>query len=179
MTPKDVLAMAKENDVKVVDIRYMDFIGTWQHFSVPVSELTEASFEDGFGFDGSSMRAWQNIDNSDMNVIPEAGTAKIDPFFKVPTLVVLGNIHDPITGEGYSRDPRGIAKRAETYIKSTGIGDTIFVGPEPEFFIFSNIRYSSDPHASFFEIDSREAYWNTGDGSEPNLGYKIRPKHGY
>ncbi|MCF6247532.1 MAG: type I glutamate--ammonia ligase [Desulfobacula sp.] len=179
MTPTDVLAMAKENDVKIVDIRYTDFIGTWQHFSVPLSELTESAFEDGFGFDGSSMRAWQNIDNSDMIVIPEPGTAKMDPFFKVPTLALIGNIHDPITQEAYSRDPRGIAKKTEQYIKSTGLGDTIFVGPEPEFFIFSNIRYASDPHSSFFEINSPEAHWNTGSNDGPNLGYKIRPKHGY
>ncbi|MCD4722929.1 MAG: type I glutamate--ammonia ligase [Desulfobacula sp.] len=179
MTPKDVIAMAKENDIKVVDLRYMDFIGTWQHFSVPIGEFTESAFEDGFGFDGSSMRAWQNIDNSDMIVIPEPGTAKIDPFFKVPTLAVIGNIHDPITLEAYSRDPRGIAKKVEQYIKSTGLGDTIFVGPEPEFFIFSNIRYASEPHASFYEIDSHEAHWNTGSDEMPNLGYKIRAKHGY
>jgi glutamine synthetase len=179
MTPKDVIAMAKENDVRVVDIRYMDFIGTWQHFSVPLGELSESAFEDGFGFDGSSMRAWQNIDNSDMIVIPEATTAKIDPFFKVPTLAIIGNVHEPITQEAYSRDPRGIAKKVEQYIKSTGIGDTIYVGPEPEFFIFSNIRYSSEPNASFFEIDSPEAHWNTGLDEMPNLGYKIRPKQGY
>lgn len=179
MTPREVIALIKENDVKVVDIRYMDFIGTWQHFSVPAGELGESAFEDGFGFDGSSMRAWQNIHNSDMIVIPEAGTAKMDPFFKVPTLVLIGNIHDPITQEPYSRDPRGIAKKTEQYIKTTGLGDTIFVGPEPEFFIFSNIRYSSEPHASFFEIDSPEAHWNTGTDEMPNLGYKIKPKHGY
>ncbi|MCP4722770.1 MAG: glutamine synthetase, partial [Desulfobacteraceae bacterium] len=179
MTPKDVIAMAKENEVKVVDIRYMDFIGTWQHFSVPLGELSESAFEDGFGFDGSSMRAWQNIDNSDMLVVPEPDTAKIDPFFKVPTLALIGNIHDPITMESYSRDPRGIAKKAEQYLKSTGIGDTIYVGPEPEFFIFSNIRYSSEPNASFFEIDSPEAHWNTGVDEMPNLGHKIRPKSGY
>lgn len=179
MTPKDVIAMAKENNAKVVDIRYMDFIGTWQHFSVPVSEFTESVFEDGFGFDGSSMRAWQAINNSDMIVIPEPETARMDPFFKVPTLVVIGNIHDPITSETYSRDPRGIAKKTEQYLKNTGIGDTIFVGPEPEFFIFSNIRYASEPHAAFFEIDSPEAHWNTGTDEMPNLGYKIKPKHGY
>jgi len=179
MTPKDVLAMIKENNVKVVDLRYMDFIGTWQHFSVPICEFGESAFEDGFGFDGSSMRAWQSIDNSDMLVIPEAGTAKIDPFFKVPTLAIIGNIHNPITMEAYSRDPRGIAKKVEQYIKSTGLGDTIYVGPEPEFFIFSNIRYSSEPNASFFEIDSDEAHWNSGADEMPNLGYKIRPKQGY
>jgi len=179
MTPKDVIAMAKENDVKMVDLRFMDFIGTWQHFSVPLSELTESSFEEGFGLDGSSMRAWQVINNSDMIVIPEPGTAKIDPFFKVPTLAVIGNIYDPITQEAYSRDPRGIAKKVEQYIKSTGIADTIYVGPEPEFFIFSGIRYSSEPHASFFEIDSCEAHWNSSSDEMPNLGYKIRPKQGY
>ncbi|EMS78119.1 MULTISPECIES: type I glutamate--ammonia ligase [Desulfotignum] len=179
MTPKEVIAMAKENNAKVVDIRYMDFIGTWQHFSVPVSEFTEAAFEDGFGFDGSSMRAWQAINNSDMIVIPEPETARMDPFFKVPTLAVIGNIHDPITSESYSRDPRGIAKKTEQYLKTTGLGDTIFVGPEPEFFIFSNIRYASEPHAAFFEIDSPEGHWNTGTDEMPNLGYKIKPKHGY
>jgi glutamine synthetase len=179
MTPKDVIALAKENDVKVVDIRYMDFIGTWQHFSVPVGELGESAFEDGFGFDGSSMRAWQAIDNSDMIVIPDPTTAKIDPFFEIPTLVLIGDIHDPITREAYSRDPRGIAKKVENYLKTTGIGDTIYVGPEPEFFIFSNIRYSSEPNASFYEIDSDEAHWNTGRDEMPNTGYKIRPKSGY
>ncbi len=179
MTPKDVIALAKENSVKIVDIRYMDFIGTWQHFSVPVGELGESAFDDGFGFDGSSMRAWQPIDNSDMIVIPDPTTAKMDPFFKVPTLVLIGDIHDPITREAYSRDPRGIAKKVENYLKSTGIGDTIYVGPEPEFFIFSNIRYSSEPNASFFEIDSDEAHWNTGREEMPNTGYKIRPKGGY
>nr|NJM02069.1 type I glutamate--ammonia ligase [Desulfobacula sp.] len=179
MTPKDVIAMAEKNDVKMVDLRFMDFIGTWQHFSVPLSELTESSFEEGFGLDGSSMRAWQVINNSDMIVIPEPGTAKIDPFFKVPTLAIIGNIYDPITQEPYSRDPRGIAKKVEQYIKSTGIADTIYVGPEPEFFIFSGIRYSSEPHASFFEIDSCEAHWNSSSDEMPNLGYKIRPKQGY
>ncbi len=179
MTPKDVIALAKENEVKIVDIRYMDFIGTWQHFSVPLGELSEGAFEDGFGFDGSSMRAWQQIDNSDMIVIPDPSTAKIDPFFKVPTLVLIGDIHEPITREAYSRDPRGIAKKVESYLKSTGIGDTIYVGPEPEFFIFSNIRYSSEPNASFFEIDSDEAHWNSGRDEMPNTGYKIRPKGGY
>lgn len=179
MKPEDVLAMVKEKDIKVVDIRYMDFIGTWQHFSMPVREFGESAFEEGFGFDGSSMRAWQNVDNSDMIVIPDAATAKIDPFFKVPTLAVIGNIHLPITQEGYSRDPRGIARKVEQYLKSTGIGDTIYVGPEPEFFIFSSIRYASEPNASFFEIDSPEAEWNTDMDEMPNLGYKIRGKHGY
>jgi glutamine synthetase len=179
MTPEKVLAMAKENGVKVVDIRFMDFPGMWQHFSVPISELEEGSFEDGFGFDGSSIRGWQPINASDMLVIPDATTAKIDPFFKVPTLVLIGNIADPITREAYSRDPRNIAKKVEAYLKSTGIGDTAFIGPEAEFFIFDDIRYDSQRNGAFYAIDSVEGIWNSGRCEEPNLGYKPRHKEGY
>jgi glutamine synthetase len=161
MTPEKVLAMAKENSVKV-DIRFMDFPGMWQHFTVPISELTEESFEDGFGFDGSSIRGWQPINASDMLVIPDAATAKIDPFFKVPTLVLICNIVDPITREAYTRDPRNIAKKVEAYLKSTGIGDTAFIGPEAEFFIFDDIRYDSQTNSAFYAIDSVEGTWNTG-----------------
>ncbi len=179
MTPEQVLAMAKENGVKVVDIRFMDFPGTWQHFSVPIGELNDGSFEDGFGFDGSSIRGWQPINASDMLVIPDAETAKIDPFFKEPTLVLIGNIADPITREAYTRDPRNIAKKVEAYLKSTGIGDTGFIGPEAEFFIFDDIRYRSDPQNSAFSIDSVEGIWNTARDEGPNLGYKSRVKEGY
>ena len=179
MTPKDVIEMAKENDARIIDIRYMDFPGTWQHFSVPLGELTESAFEDGFGIDGSSMRAWQNIDNSDMIVVPDPSTAKIDPFFEHTTLVLIGDILDPITHEPYSRDPRFIAKKVEQYVKSTGIGDTIYVGPEPEFFIFNNVRYGSENNMAFYELDSDEGIWNSGREEMPNLGYKIRHKQGY
>jgi glutamine synthetase len=179
MTPEKVLAMAKENSVKVVDLRFMDFPGMWQHFTVPISELTEESFEDGFGFDGSSIRGWQPINASDMLVIPDATTAKIDPFFKVPTLVLICDIADPITREAYSRDPRNIAKKVEAYLKSTGIGDTAFIGPEAEFFIFDDIRYDSQTNGAFYAIDSVEGTWNTGRCEEPNLGYKPRHKEGY
>ncbi|MBF0469355.1 MAG: type I glutamate--ammonia ligase [Desulfamplus sp.] len=179
MTPKEIIAKIKEENIRMIDIRYMDFPGTWQHFSVPACELTESSFEDGFGFDGSSMRAWQNIDNSDMIVIPDSTTAKMDPFFAHPTLALIGDVKDPITGESYTRDPRYIAKKVEQYVKSTGLGDTIFVGPEPEFFIFNNVRYSSEPNAAFYELDSDEAIWNSGRDEMPNTGYKIRHKHGY
>jgi len=179
MGPKEVIKMAKENNVRVVDIRYMDFPGTWQHFSVPLGELTESSFDDGFGFDGSSMRAWQEINNSDMIVIPDPETAKIDPFFEVATLAIIGNIHNPITHEAYSRDPRYIAKKTEQYLKSTGIGDTIYIGPEPEFFIFDNVKYASENNLAFYEIDSEEGAWNTGRDEMPNLGYKVRHKQGY
>jgi len=179
MTPEKVLAMAKENGVKVVDLRFMDFPGMWQHFSVPIGELDESSFEDGFGFDGSSIRGWQPINASDMLVIPDATTAKIDPFFKVPTLVLICDIADPITREAYTRDPRNIAKKVEAYLKSTGIGDTAFIGPEAEFFIFDDIRYDSQTNGAFYAIDSVEGTWNTGRCEEPNLGYKPRHKEGY
>jgi glutamine synthetase len=179
MTPKDVLAFAKEKGAKVVDIRFLDFPGVWQHFTVPMSELDESSFEDGFGFDGSSIRGWQPINASDMLVIPDPTTAKMDPFFEVPTLVVVGNIVDPITRESYTRDPRFIAQKAEAYLKSTGIGDTAFIGPEAEFFIFDDIRFESSRHRAFYEIDSIEGIWNSGRDEGPNLGYKPRHKQGY
>ncbi len=179
MTPADALKLAKENDVRVVDIRFIDFPGVWQHFSVPIGELDEASFEDGFGFDASSIRGWQPIHASDMLVVPDAATAKMDPFFKAPTLVLIGDIMDPITREPYSRDPRHIAKKAENYLKTTGIGDVAFIGPEAEFFIFDDIRFESTRRGAFYEIDSIEGAWNTARDEGPNLGYKPRHKGGY
>jgi glutamine synthetase len=179
MTPKQVLDMVKEKKVKVVDIRFMDFPGVWQHFTVPISELDESSFEDGFGFDGSSIRGWQPIHASDMLVVPDSATAQMDPFFKEPTLVLIGNIFDPVTREPYSRDPRYITQKAETYLKSTGIGETAYFGPEAEFFIFDNIQFESSSNRAFYEIDSIEGVWNTGRNEEPNLGYKPRHKEGY
>lgn len=179
MTPKEVLAMAKENDVKVVDLRFMDFPGLWQHFSVPISELEESSFEDGYGFDGSSIRGWQPINASDMLVIPVAETAKLDPFYAEPTLALICNIVDPVTRESYTRDPRYIAQKAEAYLKSSGIGDTAFIGPEAEFFIFDDIRFESSRNRAFYAIDSVEGTWNTGRDECPNLGYKPRHKEGY
>ncbi len=179
MTPKDVLKMAKEKNVKIVDLRFMDFPGLWQHFSVPIGELGESNFEDGYGFDGSSIRGWQPINASDMLVIPDASTAKIDPFYADPTLVLICDIVDPLTREPYTRDPRYIAKKAEAYLKSSGIGDTAYIGPEAEFFIFDNIRFESGRNRAFYEIDSVEGIWNTGRDECPNLGYKPRHKEGY
>jgi len=179
MTPTEVLDMAKENGTKVVDLRFMDFPGLWQHFSVPISELEESSFEDGFGFDGSSIRGWQPIHASDMLVVPDAETAKMDPFYNAPTLVLICNIVDPVTREPYSRDPRNIAQKADAYLKSTGIGDVAYIGPEPEFFIFDDIRFESTRFGAFYEIDSVEGAWNTGRDEGPNLGYKPRHKEGY
>jgi glutamine synthetase len=179
MKPSEVLAMAKEKGAKVVDLRFMDFPGVWQHFTVPLRELDESSFEEGFGFDGSSIRGWQPINASDMLVIPDASTAKMDPFFEVPTLVLICDIKDPITFESYTRDPRFIARKAENYLKSTGIGDTVYIGPEAEFFIFDDIRFESAPNRAFYEIDSIEGAWNTGRDEGPNLGYKPRYKEAY
>ncbi|MGD8343881.1 MAG: type I glutamate--ammonia ligase [Desulfobacterales bacterium] len=179
MTPKDVLDMAKENGAKVVDLRFMDFPGLWQHFTVPISELEESSFEEGFGFDGSSIRGWQPIHASDMLVVPDAATAKMDPFYEAPTLVLICNIVDPVTREAYTRDPRNIAQKADAYLKSSGIGDVAYFGPEAEFFIFDDIRFESTRYAAFYEIDSVEGNWNTGREEGPNLGYKPRHKEGY
>jgi len=179
MTPKQVLEMAKENAAKVVDIRFLDLPGVWQHFTVPICELDESSFEDGFGFDGSSIRGWQPIHASDMLVIPDPATAKMDPFFEVPTLVLIGDIADPLTLEPYSRDPRYIAKKAELFLKSSGIGDTVYIGPEAEFFIFDNVRFESSTNMAFYEVDSVEGVWNSGREECPNLGYKPRHKQGY
>jgi len=179
MTPKDVLEMAKENGAKVLDLRLMDFPGVWQHLTVPISELSESSFEDGYGFDGSSIRGWQPIDASDMLVVPDPGTARMDPFYKEPTLVLIGDIVDPITHESYTRDPRNITKKAEAYLASTGIGDTAYFGPEAEFFIFDSVRFDSQRHMSFYEIDSVEGIWNSGREEDPNQAYKPRHKEGY
>ncbi|MEE9614055.1 MAG: type I glutamate--ammonia ligase [Thermodesulfobacteriota bacterium] len=178
-TVKDVLEFAKKNKVRMVDLKFLDFIGLWQHFSVPTSELNEDMFEGGLGFDGSSIRGWQPIHASDMLVMPDPSTAQMDPFTEAATLSLICNIVDPITKEPYSRDPRNIAQKAEAYLKSTGIGDTAFFGPEPEFFIFDDVRFSEGPDHSFYFVDSVEGRWNTGRDECPNLGYKPRHKEGY
>ncbi|MDM8525935.1 type I glutamate--ammonia ligase, partial [Desulfococcaceae bacterium HSG8] len=179
MKSSDVLAMAKEEKAKVVDLRFMDFPGVWQHFTVPMSELEESSFEDGYGFDGSSIRGWQPINASDMLVIPDPDTAKMDPFYDEPTLVLIGNIVDPITREPYTRDPRNIARKAEAYLKNSGLGDVAYIGPEAEFFIFDDVRFESAKNGAFYQVDSVEGHWNTGRHEGPNLGYKPRHKEGY
>ena len=179
MSPKDVLDFAKEKNARMVDIKFMDLLGTWQHFTVPTSELEEHLFDEGLGFDGSSVRGWQAINNSDMLVIPDPATCVMDPFMNIPTLSLIGNIVDPITKESYTRDPRNIAQKAEAYLKSTGIGDTAFFGPEPEFFLFDDVRYELNNHNSFYEVDSVEGSWNSGRDEGPNLGHKPRHKEGY
>lgn len=179
MTPKEVMEFVKEKNIQMVDYKFLDFVGIWQHVSVPICEFSEDTFEEGLGFDGSSIRGWQPIHNSDMAIIPDPKTAQLDPFIKVPTLSLICNIFDPITKEGYTRDPRFIAQKAEAYLKSTGIGDTVYFGPEPEFFIFDDVRYASSCNESFYCVDSTEGIWNTGREEFPNLGYKPRHKEGY
>lgn len=179
MTPKEVMEFVKEKNIQMVDYKFLDFVGIWQHVSVPICEFSEDTFEEGLGFDGSSIRGWQPIHNSDMAIIPDPNSARLDPFIKVPTLSLICNIFDPITKEGYSRDPRFIAQKAEAYLKSTGIGDTVYYGPEPEFFIFDDVRYNSSCNESFYSVDSSEGIWNTGREEFPNLGYKPRHKEGY
>jgi len=179
MTPKEVIAFAEKQGAKMVDFKFLDFIGTWQHFTVPMSELDEGSFEDGYGFDGSSIRGWQPINASDMLVIPDPTTAVMDPFMAVPTLTLICNVVDPITKEKYTRDPRHIAQKAEAYLKFTGLGDTAFFGPEAEFFIFDDIRFDGAAQYGFYFIDSVEGIWNSGRMEDPNLGYKPRHKEGY
>ncbi|MBN1293042.1 MAG: type I glutamate--ammonia ligase [Candidatus Latescibacteria bacterium] len=178
-TPKDVLEMVKKENVVSVDLKFMDFPGLWQHFSVPVKQLDMDSFEDGFGFDGSSIRGWRTINESDMLVIPDPTTAFVDPFMKYKTLSMICDIVDPITRERYTRCPRNVAKKAELYLQSTGIADTAYVGPEMEFFIFDDVRFDQNEHEGYFHIDSIEGRWNTGREESPNLGYKPRYKEGY
>jgi len=179
MTVKDVLSMIKREGVEIVDLRFMDFPGMWQHFSIPAREVDEETFEGGLGFDGSSIRGWQAINESDMLVKPVAGTAFIDPFLQAKTLVMICNIADPITGEDYTRDPRNISRKAEQYLKNSGIAEIAYFGPEAEFFIFDDVRFDQNEHEGYYHIDSVEGRWNAGRVESPNLGYKIRYKEGY
>lgn len=184
MTPQEVLAMCRENDIKAIDFRFMDFPGVWQHFSIPAGKLDEDVFEDGLGFDGSSIRGWQAINESDMLLLPQPDTAFIDPFCEMKTLVMICNVQDPITREDYTRDPRNVARKAVNYLKSTGVADTCYIGPEAEFFIFDDVRFDQTPQSGYFYLDSSEAAWNRGTdykakGEGPNLGHKLRHKEGY
>src|SRR5881398_2058940 len=178
-TPKSVLEMAKKSGAKMVDIKFVDTFGTWQHFSCPIRELTEEVFTEGYGFDGSSIRGWKSIEASDMLAMPDPATAFIDPFSAVPTLSLTCTIAETGTKEAYTRDPRGIAQRDEKYLQSTGIADSAVFGPEAEFFIFDNVQFDSKSNGTFYSVDSEEAIWNSGRDEMPNLGNKIRHKEGY
>jgi glutamine synthetase len=176
----DLLAYIKEEGVEFVDVRFCDLPGIQQHFSVPVSSFGEEVFTDGLMFDGSSIRGFQAIHESDMALMPDPTTAYIDPFRRDKTLALSFFIHDPLTGEAYSRDPRNIARKAEAYLRSTGIGDTAFFAPEAEFYVFDDVRFETKANAGYYSIDSVAGAWNTGREEEGgNQGYKVRYKGGY
>jgi glutamine synthetase len=178
MTQKEVLEFAKKNDARQVDLRFTDLPGLSHHVSYPIGELTEEAFEEGFGFDGSSIRGWAVINESDMLLMPDPETAFMDPFAETPTLVMVADVVDPVTRQHYERDPRWIARKAEMYLKSTGIADTAYFGAEAEFFIFDNIRFDQNEHCGFYYVDAEEGRWNSGREKD-NLGYRPRYKEGY
>ncbi len=179
MTPRDVLKFAKENNAEMVDYRFIDLPGIWHHFTTPISEMTEDIFEEGLGFDGSSIRGFQTIDKSDMILIPDPNTMVMDPFMEVPTLVLTCNVKDPVTLEMYTRDPRYVAQKAEAYLQASGLADVAYFGPEAEFYIFDDIRFDQNNHSGFYQVDSSEGMWNSARDEGPNLGYKIPYKRGY
>jgi len=178
MNPKAVLEFAAANNAKMVDIRFTDLPGLWHHVSFPIHELGEKSFEEGFGMDGSSIRGWAAIHESDMLLVPDPTWHVLDPFTDTPTLVMIGDIVDPVTKQHYLKDPRHIAKKAETYLVYTGIADTAYFGAEAEFFIFDNVRFDQAQQHGFYFIDAEEGRWNSGREKD-NLGYRPRYKEGY
>jgi len=175
----EVQQLAKTAGVAIVDFKFTDLPGVWQHFSIPVEEFSKFLFDEGIGFDGSSIRGFQSIHESDMLLIPDAATATVDPVLEIPTLSLICNIVDPVSRKNYSRDPRFIAQKAEAYLKSAGIADLSFWGPEAEFYIFDDVRYDQNAHCGYYYVDSKEGVWNTGADEKPNLGYKVRHKEGY
>lgn len=185
VTPEEVLNYCKQNNIQMVDLKFNDLPGMWQHFSIPVSELTEIDdptqgiWVEGIGFDGSSIRGFQKIQESDMILIPDPTTAALDPVMEVPTLSIICDIYDPLTKQPYTRDPRYVARKAEAYLRSTGIADISYWGPEAEFFIFDDIRFDQAEQYGYYFLDSVEGDWNTGRDEKPNLGYKPRYKEGY
>jgi glutamine synthetase len=176
---KNVMAMIKKHNVKMIDFRFTDLPGQWQHFSIPTNQFDEKIFQEGLGFDGSSIRGWQSINESDMLIMPDAATANIDPFIQMKSLSMICDITDPITKEPYSRDPRYIAKKAIAFLEKSKIADTAYFGPEAEFFILDHVAYNVNEYSSWYKVDSREGFWNTGSELEVNLGHKIRQKEGY
>src|SRR5580700_1659769 len=177
--PADVIRNAKELGIKMVDLRFADLLGSWQHFSIPVGEMTESLFKEGIGFDGSSIRGFQKIYESDMLLFPDPGRTFVDGTLEIPTLAMVCDIKDPLTLEDYSRDPRYVARKAEEYLLSTGIADTSYWGPELEFYIFNSVRYDQNTHEGYYHIDSDEGIWNTGKNGTANLGFRPKLKQGY
>ena len=179
LTVKDFFEFAKKVGSEMMDLKFVDLLGTWQHCSFPIPELDEDVFKEGLGFDGSSIRGWKGIHVSDMVAVPDPATTVLDAFFERPTVSVIANVYDPITREQYSRDPRYVAQKAEAFLKKTGVADACYIGPEPEFFIFDEVRYEQNEHRGMYEIDSVEGSWNSARIEEPNLGYKPSFKGGY
>ncbi len=174
-----VVDYIKENDIKFVDFKFMDFPGQWQHITIPAAEFSINTFENGVGFDGSSMRGWKAIHESDMLLIPDADSMLLDPFVNAPTISLICDVYEPATKEKYGRCPRNIAQKAEAFLKSTGLADVAFFGPEAEFFVFDDVRFDTQPNSQFYFVDSDEGRWNSGREENPNLGYKPRFKEGY
>jgi glutamine synthetase len=179
MTAKELIEFAKKNRAEIVDLRFVDVPGLWQHFSISAEDLRPELFEEGIGFDGSSIRGFQTIDESDMLLMPDPTSGFMDPFTEVPTLNLICNVKDPITGESYSRDPRYVAQKAENYLQSTGLADISYWGPEIEFYILDSVRFDQSYNYGFYYIDSEEGFWNSGNGNGDNKGYKPRYKEGY
>jgi glutamine synthetase len=178
-SPDDVLKIVKDEKIQMVDLRFADLPGLWQHFSVPPGALKPESFSDGIGFDGSSIRGFQEIQESDMLVVPDPASTFLDPFTEAPTVVLICNISDPVIGQPYSRDSRYIAQKAELFLNSTQIADTAFMGPELEHFVFNDVRYDQGTNYGYYEIDAIEANWNVKNVDKPGQGHKLRPKEGY
>ncbi len=178
-SPREVIERAKAEGVEVVDVRFIDLPGTWQHFSLPIGELEVDSFTDGLGFDGSSIRGFQAIDESDMLLIPDPDSATIDPVLTHKTLFLICDVVDPISRQPYSRDARFIAKKAEEHLRKSGIADVSYWGPEAEFYLFNSLRFDQNAHSGYYYIDSEEGIWNSGKNSEPNLAFRPRHKEGY
>jgi glutamine synthetase len=180
MTALEAIQFAKDKGARMVDLKFCDLMGTWQHFTISASQLKPDLFEEGLGFDGSSIRGWKGIEESDMVVMPDPTTAKMDPFMSVPTVSFICDVVLPETLQPYNRDPRQVLKKAMAYLKSTGLADQAYFGPEAEFFIFDDIRYDQTNNGAFYQIDSNEGIWNSGrDENGNNLGYKPRHKEGY
>ena len=179
MNAKNVLHFATDQEAKFVSVRFTDLLGAWHHLTFPISQLSEDSFEDGFGFDASSLRGWAAINESDMLLVPDASRFWIDPFTEEPTLCLIANVMEPITKDGYRFDPRSVAVRAESFLKFTGIADTVNIGPEAEFFVFDEVNFHNEQYTAGFTVNSEEGHWNSGrkgEADNPNFGYHIRPK---
>jgi glutamine synthetase len=174
--PAEALEFTRKTQAKLVDLKFTDLLGAWQHMTLPIAAFDESSFEDGLGFDGSSIRGWQGISESDMLLMPQADTAILDPATAEPTISILCEILDPVTREPYHKDPRRLARRAEEYLRSTGVADTCYIGPESEFFVFDAVAYDMSVNRAYYEVDSEEGHWNSG---ALGLGYTVRPKEGY